>query len=153
MNIRVKSGARLTSGVFLNLGTTGNSVILILELVLCLVATVGLVRRQGSQPFCTNCDRWFSRRIIGSAALGSQSAIAAALKDEQYHRLGRRLKDPKLKNPVLLHGRFCDTCSTGDVFLELELGGGGQRPHRLREVTITHADLDDILESRSMAEG
>jgi hypothetical protein len=151
LTTRIKNGARLSSGVFMDFGPVGNSVVLFLELLVCLTTTLWLTRRQGSRPFCEKCDRWFARRIIGSAPLGSQSAIAAALKGGHFHRLGRRLKNPKLSNPVLLHGRFCDTCSDGNVYLELELGEPGKRPHSLYQTTTTHAFLDAILESRSMA--
>jgi hypothetical protein len=147
---RIKNGARLSSGVYMDLGPVGNSVVLFLELLACLATTLWLTRRLGGQPFCEKCDRWFARRIVGSAPLGSQSAIAAALKGGHFHKLGRRLKNPKLSNPVLLHGRFCDTCSDGNVYLELELGEPGQRPHRLYQSTATHASLDAILESQGM---
>lgn len=147
--VRLKSGARLMEGAYLNMGVTGNAILLLLELIAALGASVILARNQGRQPFCRHCGHWYARRVVGSAPAGGQSTVMAALKNRQFYRAGRRLSPDNDQHPVKLHGRFCDTCDNGEVILELEVGEAGGRPHLIYTETTRHADLEAILDSRS----
>ena len=67
--MRIKNGAQLSSGVNMDFGLVGNSLVLFLELLACLATTLWLTRRMGGRPFCERCDRWFARRIVGERPL------------------------------------------------------------------------------------
>lgn len=148
--LRIETGATLVGDAALDLGNLVNGLILLAELIAVAWLTGRLVRSRAAEPFCARCGTWYARRIIGSAPIGARSSLLGELQAQRYHRLGRRLQPPGKPGPVLLHGRFCDTCDTGEVRFELEVKEAGKRPRVVKSVTTGHDALDAILDSRAL---
>lgn len=151
--LRLHSGVVLFGSAPLSLGTIGNGSLLAIEVVTCVFLGFRFARRAASIPFCERCDHWYARRVLGSAPLGSLASIRAAMQNRQFHRLGRRLGGPTTTGAVMLHGRFCDTCDSGDVHLELEVSESGGRPRLLKTMVEPHDALDAILDSHALKTG
>ncbi|MFT5432052.1 MAG: hypothetical protein ACI9OJ_002750 [Myxococcota bacterium] len=148
--LRITSGVRLFGETWLDLGTAVNGILLLVECGLAGLIGARLGRSRASEPFCDNCDSWYSRRIVGTAQLGALASIRAELQAGRHHRLGRRLEPPKGKGPVVMHCLMCDTCSLGDVTFELEVAENGRRPRVIRSVEAPHSALDAIMDSQAL---
>ena len=153
LGLRLQSGVTLVSGVAVDLGRTLNGLILAADVATAVALAGWLGFRGASGRFCVRCDRWYVRRIIGSMPLGARTTALAALDEGRYHRLGRQLDDPRAPQAVKLHGRFCDTCDTGDVVLELEVTLLGSRAEVVRRMVVPHSALDEIMESQALKRG
>ena len=148
---RLHAGARLFGETPLNVGPWGNLAVLLLEVGVCGYLAARLARRSASEPFCSRCDAWYARRVVGTAPLGSLASVRAALQNGQFHKLGRRLEPPgSARRPVTLHGRFCDTCDTGRVVFELEVSEAGRSPRVVQTSTHAHDALDAVLDSHAL---
>ena len=150
LRYRLTAGVTIAGSAPIDLGPAGNGALLAVEVLAAAAVAARVARRRASLPYCTPCDTWCARRVIGSAPAGSHTSILASLQEGQFHRVGRRLSDPEAAQPVMLHGWLCDRCERGDVRLELEVSDGGGRPEVVRSMDVRHEDLDAILESRDL---
>ena len=150
LELRLVSGVAITGGFTLDLGDGLNGVILLLELLSASFLGSRLVRERASEPFCDHCDGWYSRRVIGTAPLGSKASLISELGSDQFHRVGRHLDPPTSRHPLKLHGWFCDTCDKSDVTFELELASPGGRPTLLKARSAPHTALEDIMDSQAL---
>ena len=149
LKMRLDGGARLTEGTILDLSPAGNGILLLVEFLVSGGLALRLLRKSQSEPFCSPCDAWYARRVVGTAALGSQTQLRSALQNKQLYKVGRRLDDSSLNRPVKLHGRFCDTCTVGDAYLELEVQELGKKATVVFKMTVSHNELDSILDAKS----
>ncbi len=51
---------------------------------------------------------------------------------------------------MLLHGRFCDTCTKGQVYFELEVRAVGGRARIVHAEEADHGALEAILDSQAL---
>ncbi len=150
--LRLHSGAQLFGDTALDLGMGFNLAVLLLELAITGLLCTRLVVERASEPFCESCDAWYARRMVGSATLGAKSTVVVDLQNTRFHRLGRHLEaaSTKTRNPLILHGWFCDTCAHGDVRFELELTEPGRRARIIKTVAAPHDALEAILDSQAL---
>jgi len=148
---RVYDGVRITQGFQLDATPIGNGIVLLGEWALAIFLGVRMVRRRAQKPFCDACGDWYTRRILGTAPLGSLATIQGTLVDQQFHRLGRRLDAPMSDQPVVVHAGFCLQCETGSVIVEIEVTDERNRHRLVGSVTAPYAALDDILDSQALS--
>jgi hypothetical protein len=151
--LRVHSGIRITPTLQFDATPIGNALILALEWVLAMMIVVRVLVARAREPFCEACGDWYTRRLLGTAPLGSLQTIRSTLQDGQFHRLGRRL-DPSTKVQALtVHSHFCLQCDTQPVVLELEVREPGAKANIVVSVTAPYEALDDVLDSQALASG
>ncbi len=148
---RMYDGVRVTPSFQLDATPIGNAIVLFTEWGLALFLGVRMIRKRARQPYCHACDDWYTRRIVGTAPLGSLSTVQATLAERQFHRLGRRLDPPTTPQSVVVHCSFCLHCETGEVILELEVLDERNRRRIVRTVSAPHVALDDILASQALS--
>ena len=150
---RVHSGLQLFDEQQLDLGLGFNLVLLIFETGLSGYLAWRFTSELVSDPYCTPCQSWTSRRIVGTAALGAVPTILSELKAKQWHRLGRRLGAPTVKSPAALKCYMCDTCERSTVRFELDVTETGKRTKTIWTQNAPYAALQDIWDSQQMTRG
>jgi len=153
--LRLYSGARLVGDTVMDFGPLINGALLLLELVASIWLGARLMVERSAEPYCAGCNRWYSRRMVGSAPLGARSTLLVELKNTRYHRLGRRLTPPRkgTGDALVLHCWMCDTCNDSQVRFELELTESGRRPRLIQSVTASHDALDAIMDAHALKKG
>lgn len=150
---RLNTGIELFDEQTLNLGFGFNLTLLILETGLAIYAAIRFANDPITDPYCSRCKMWTSRRIVGTASLGALATIKSELKLEQWHRLGRRLGSPKVGSAVTLKCYMCDTCEEATVRFELDVAESGRRIRTLLKKEAPYSALQDIWDSQQMAKG
>ena len=150
---RLHSGIELFEAQLLNLGFGFNLILLLLETGLASYAAMRFAHDPITDPYCMSCKQWTSRRIVGTASLGTLATIKSELSSDQWHRLGRRLGSPNVSAPVTLKCYMCDSCETTPVRFELDIAESGRRLRTLMKKNAPYTALQDIWDSQQMAQG
>lgn len=151
---RIHAGVRMFGATALDLGAGINGLILFFDFAAASWLLGRLIRHRTREPYCADCDRWYTRRVVGSAPLTARSDLFIELENGRFHRLGRRLAPPRAttRDPFVLHCWMCDRCDHGDVHFELEQTHAGRR-RVIKTKTVPHDGLDEIMDAHALKQG
>jgi len=151
--LRVYSGVRITPSLQFDITPIGNALILVVEWILAMLIVARALVARARAPFCEACADWYTRRLLGTAPLGSLQSMRSTLQNGQFHQLKHRLDPPTTVQALSLHSHFCLHCDTQPVVLELEVRELGAKADIVVSVTAPYTALDDVLDSQSLASG
>ena len=131
----------------LNLGYVGTYIYWLVELLIVAGITFAMVRKQTTEPFCTECALWKPYRRLG--AFGGTSDVAQAGVTSGDVNAIAAAQPGAINSPLELHVAECANCRRAEAAVKLEQLSTNQKGQLERQVlahTMWPAESVPVLE-------
>ncbi len=142
--VEIKKGG----GKGLNLGYVGTYIYWLVEMLIVAGITFAMVRKQTTEPFCTDCALWKPYRRLG--AFGGTSDVAQAGVTSGDVNAIAAAQPGAINSPLELHVAECANCKRADAAVKLELLSTNEKGNLERKVlahTVWPAEAVPVLDN------
>ena len=128
--VEIKKGG----GKGLNLGYAGTYIYWLVELLIVAGITFAMVRKQTTEPFCTECALWKPYRRLGAFG-GSPDTALAGVTSGDVNAIAAA-QPGAINSPLELHVAECGNCKRAEAAVKLEQLSTNQKGQLERKVLV-----------------